>query len=57
MPRNIDSDCDTIGNLLESFGEKFILSSLEDGEYSIAVDYYLQLLGTLTERFIADEHW
>ena len=57
IPRNLDSDCDTIGNLLERFGEKFILSSLEDGEYSIAVDYYLQLLGTLTERFIADEHW
>ena len=53
-PRNLDPDCDTIGRLLDSFGEKFILSALEDGEYSIAVDYYLQMLirfvGTLSRR-------
>lgn len=48
MPRNLDSDCDSIGNLLERFGQKFILSALEDAEYSIAVDYYLQLLDSLT---------
>ena len=57
IPRNLDSDCDTIGNLLERFGEKFILSALEDAQYSIAVDNYLQMLDSLTEHFIADEHW
>ena len=57
MPRNLDSDCDSIGNLLERFGQKFILSALEDAEYSIAVDYYLQLLDSLCTHFISDEHW
>ena len=35
----------------------FILSALEDGEYAIAVDHYLQLLDSLTAHFVADEHW
>lgn len=56
-PRNLGPDCDIIGGLLERFGEKFILSALEDGEYAIAVDHYLQLLDSLTAHFIADEHW
>lgn len=30
-PRNLGPDCDLIGGLLERFGEKFILSALEDG--------------------------
>ena len=56
-PCNLDPDCSTIGQLLYEFGGKFILSALEDGEYSIAVDHYLQLLDSLTAHFIADEHW
>lgn len=56
-PRNLGPDCDIIGGLLEQHGEKFILSALEDGEYAIAVDHYLQLLDSLTAHFIADEHW
>lgn len=56
-PRNLDPDCDAIGRLLDSFGEKFILSALEDGEYSIAVDYYLQMLDSLCGHFISEEHW
>ena len=55
VPRNIGPNCDTIGNLLYNYGEKFILSALEDGEYSIAVDNYLHMLGSLTKHFIADE--
>lgn len=31
-----DPDCDTIGRLLYEYGEKFILSALEDGECAIA---------------------
>lgn len=57
VPRNLGPDCDAIGQLLFRFGEKFILSALEDGEYAIAVEHYLQLLDSLTAHFIADEHW
>ena len=56
-PRNLGPDCDIIGGLLYRFGDKFILSALEDGEYSIAVNHYLQLLDSFTTRFIVDEHW
>ena len=54
IPRNLDSDCDTIGRLLYDYGEKFILSALEDGEYAIAVDNYLRLLYSLTTHLISD---
>lgn len=54
-PHNLSPDCDVIGGLLYRFGEKFILSALEDGEkypdgpgMTIAVDHYLQLLDSLT---------
>lgn len=57
MPRNLGQDCDIIGGLLEQYGEKFILSVLEDGAYAIAVDNYLQLLDSLTAHFIAEENW
>ena len=56
-PHNLGPDCDLIGGLLERFGKKFILSALEDGEYAIAVEHYLQMLDSLTAHFIADEHW
>jgi len=39
---------DTIGRLLYDYGEKFILSALEDGEYAIAARNYLQMLESLT---------
>ncbi len=32
---------DTIGRFLYDYGEKFILSALEDGEYAIAARNYL----------------
>ena len=54
---NLDPDCDTIGQLLYEYGEKFILSALEDGEYAIAVENYLRMLDSLTRHFIAEEHW
>ena len=57
IPRNLDPDCDSIGCLLYDYGEKFILSALEDGEYAIAVGRYLQMLEPLTRHFIVDEHW
>ena len=57
VPRNIGPNCDTIGHLLYDYGEKFILSALDKGAYSIAVDNYLHMLESLTKHFIADEHW
>ena len=33
--RSLGPDCDILGGLLERFGNKFILSALEDGEYAI----------------------
>ena len=57
VPRNLGPDCSTIGKLLFDYGEKFILSALEEGEYSIAVENYLHMLDSLTKHFIADEHW
>lgn len=54
---NLGPDCDIIGGLLYRFGDMFILSALEDGQYALAVDNYLQLLDSLTAHFIADEHW
>lgn len=56
-PRNLGPDCDTIGNRLYDYGEKFILSALEEGEYTIAVENYLLMLNSLTKHFIEDEHW
>lgn len=35
----------------------FILSALEDGEYTIAVENYLRMLDSLARHFIAEEHW
>lgn len=55
-PRDIDPDSETIGRLLERFGEKIILLAMEDVEYSIAVGYYLQLLDSLCAHFVTDEH-
>lgn len=57
VPCNIGPDCDTIGQLLFEYGEKFILSALEDGEYAIAVENYLRMLDSLARHFIAEEHW
>jgi hypothetical protein len=57
MQSNLGTDCDIIGGLLYRFGDKFISSALEDGEYAIAVRHYLQMLESLTRHFIVDEHW
>lgn len=55
-PRDLDPDSEAIGRLLERFGEKIILSAMEDVEYSIAVGYYLQLLDSLCAHFVTEEH-
>lgn len=54
--RNLGPECNTIGDLLCDYGVKSILSALEDGEYAMDVDNYLQLLDSLCVRFFSDEH-
>lgn len=57
IPRNIDWECETIGQQLFAYGEKFIEPALADGIYSFAVQRYLQMLDSLTAHFVEDEHW
>ena len=57
IPRNLDWECDRIGQLLFEYGEKFIEPALKDGMYSLAVKWYLQMLDSLAAHYIQDEHW
>ena len=57
IPGNLDWECETIGQLLFEYGEKFIEPALADGMYSLAVRCYLQMLDSLTVHFVEDEHW
>lgn len=50
--RNLGPDCDLIGRLLYEFGDMFINSALEDGEYGVEVGYYHQMLDPLCAHFI-----
>ena len=57
IPGNLDRECETIGQLLFEYGEKFIEPALADGMYSLAVKWYLQMLDSLSVHFVEDEHW
>lgn len=57
IPGNLDWECETIGQLLFAYGERFIEPALSDGMYSLAVQWYLQMLDSLTVHFVGDEHW
>ena len=37
IPRNLDWECDSIGQLLFEYSEKFIEPALKSGMYSLAV--------------------
>lgn len=41
IPRNINWECDHIGQMLFEYGEKFIEPALKDGMCSLAVKWYL----------------
>lgn len=56
-PRNLDWECDRIGQLLFVYSEKFTEPTLKEGMYSLAVKWYLQMLDSLTVHYIRDEHW
>jgi hypothetical protein len=55
-PENIDQDCDRIAGLMSVEGN-FIKEALDAGLYKQGVTMYLQLLKSMCEHFIKDEHW
>lgn len=55
-PRNIDTDCDTIANLLCPFKE-VINEDMAKGNYYQAFDTFLEILESLSYHFVKDEHF
>lgn len=53
---NIDDECTRIAKLMEPVGV-LIKEALEAGLYERAVTMYLQLLKSMTNHFVEDEHW
>ena len=54
--RNIDQDCDKIAGLMSVEGN-FIKEALDAGLYKQAVTMYLQLLRSMCDHFVEDEHY
>lgn len=54
--RNIDTDCDTIANLLYPF-KKVINKDMAKGNYHQAFDTFLEILESLSYHFVEDEHF
>ncbi len=54
--RNLDEDCDGIAQLISVETEK-MKEVLDAGLYKQAVTMYLQMLKSMCEHFIKDEHW
>ena len=55
-PVNRDEDCRRISRMLMSL-ENAEEQYLWDGEFGEAVELFLQLVDTMCEHFVADEHW
>lgn len=55
-PHNIDTDCDTIANMLCSFKE-VINKDMAKGNYHQAFDTFLEILESLSNHFVEDEHF
>ena len=55
-PDNIDQDCDRIASLM-NVEAAFIKEALDAGLYKQGVTMYLQLLKSMCEHFVEDEHW
>ena len=55
-PDNIDQDCDRIASLM-SVEVDFIKEALDAGLYKQAVTMYLQLLKSMCDYFVEDEHY
>ena len=55
-PVNRDEDCRRISRMLMPV-ENAVEQYLWDGEYGEAVEQFLQMVDTMCEHFVADEHW
>ena len=55
-PDNIDQDCDRIASLMNVEAD-FIKEALDAGLYKQAVTLYLQLLKSMVNHFVDDEHF
>lgn len=55
-PENIDQDCDRIASLM-SVEVDLIKEALDAGLYKQGVTMYLQLLKSMCEHFVEDEHY
>lgn len=55
-PGNIDQDCDRIAGLM-SVEVDFIKEALDAGLYKQGVTMYLQLLKSMCDHFVKDEHY
>ena len=55
-PRNIDEDCDKIAQEISTVGRQ-IAEVLKVGLYKQAVTMYLQLLKSMVNHFVEDEHY
>ncbi len=55
-PVNRDEDCRGISRMLTPV-ENAVELYLWDGEYGEAVELFLQMVDTMCEHFVADEHW
>ena len=55
-PRHLDEDCDTIADDISGFGRN-IKEVLAVGMYRQAVTMYLQLLQSMVNHFVDDEHY
>ena len=54
--KNIDQDCDKIAGLM-SVEVDFIKEALDAGLYKQGVTMYLQLLKSMCDHFVVDEHY
>ena len=54
--RNIDDDCDKIARKISKVGEQ-IAEVLRAGLYKKAVTMYLQLMKSMANHFVEDEHY
>ncbi len=55
-PDNIDQDCDRIADMMSVEG-RIIKEALDAGLYKQAVTMYLQLLKSMCDHFVEDEHY
>lgn len=54
--RNLDEDCNTIARLLLPY-QKLVRGYIEEGFYEDAVLVFLEILESLTNHFVKDEHY